>query len=406
MRPPFRQGRLANYLSVAILAFMAAFLLLPTAKSVNNLYYFTVGIPGIAAFFLYHRNIRFLTPIETWMALLMAWNLVIAFHHQDVEYFRNIIHVTAFFFTLSFFSNDSIFHAPCVKVGLYLSLAAYILLSTATSYFNGGFSLGVRQGDMLSRLDGPIYTAMLLVAFYGLLVPLFLKKELGGHIGLIAGFLITMTICALLLQTRSALMGLSVIVLFIAAGSGFYCKKLFLSLLVILLAVAAILMAFPNAIQVGENLLLRKDAFRLELWNRVLEQWQACSHLFGCGKDYEIMNRLSNGQRIHHPHNIFFSQAFYTGWLSLVLMTGMSIAALHYAMTRQHDWALYLIAGLTMLSFDGSLFIGSPDPAWLLFILPLAVLAATQRNDLFLNSGNGQTAPDGHTLFPNDARTD
>lgn len=378
MNLPSRQGRLANYLTLATLVFLAAYLLLPTSKAVNNVYYFLVGLPGIVAFFRYHRGIRFLSATETWMLALVVWCLLVALYHRDVPFFKNIVHVSVFFFTWAFFANPERFQRPGTQLMLYLCLLVYLLASALTLYLHGDFTPGQRLGLMLARLDGPIFTGMLMAALYGLLVPAFLRGQLGGSWGLVLFFLITLLVCALLLQTRAALVGLGVIALLTLVQIGLRRQLLWLLSGLSLTGLAAFLL-LPGAWDIAESLLARRDAFRFQLWQVIWQEWQACSYLFGCGRVHETHVYLPNGLRIQHPHSVFLSQTFYTGVVSLILMLGLLFSALRHALRQRHDWRFYLMAGIVMLNFDGDLFIHNPDEIWLLLWLPLALLAASER---------------------------
>ena len=177
------------------------------------------------------------------------------------------------------------------------------------------------------------------------------------------------------LQSRTGLVGLSLVIglaLLWAVRSG---GRLLISLVGLLVAVVGVGVTVWWLYPEYHALILeRGDSGRLDLWRIMMDEWNNCGILRGCGVEFHTTVTINNGTPIQHPHNIFIAFGVYNGLPALLLFLAISLLALAKAWKFRDPWGLYLCSALACLNFDGSQLIGNPDELWVLVLLPLALL--------------------------------
>lgn len=369
----FAEGdRIAGYFTVALLAFIASFLLLPTTKMVNNVFYALLGLPALAVLLARGRRLAQPAPELLLWGGLLAWYAVVGIQSGDGQYFKHILYVALFFLLVSQMVDPGIFRTPLFARGLFWALGVYVLGSTLVYWATGRYAVGERVIWLPGRMTGPIYTSMWLVCCLALALPTWLRErrwvEGGGALAL-AVFCI-----AYVLQSRSGLVGIAALLFMTAVY--LVVKRtnhgLWLAAGILLLASVGL----SSLWQVPEvaGLLMRADSGRFEIWHKLAGEWLDCSIWMGCGVQYETQATYMGGFPIQHPHNIYLSLGLYSGLVSLLFFLALIGQVLRRAWLQRDAWGLYLLVALIMLNFDGSKLVGNPDELWLLVLLPAALI--------------------------------
>ena len=89
-------GRWANYFTLALLAFIASFLFLPTSKMVNNIFYGLVALPSLLVVILRAKQIRYPNALELAWVILLVIYFVGGALSGDWQYLKHILYVTLF----------------------------------------------------------------------------------------------------------------------------------------------------------------------------------------------------------------------------------------------------------------------------------------------------------------------
>lgn len=121
---------------------------------------------------------------------------------------------------------------------------------------------------------------------------------------------------------------------------------------------------------------------RFGIWNHTLEL-VAQKPWFGWGFDKTLSFRNSLGAVVTTTHSIYFSALLKGGIVGFLLLAGVIVVGLRSAWRRFHE-AMALEAMLYLFSLmffitQGMFVIGSPNEAWVLFWLPLAIALAGRR---------------------------
>lgn len=368
-----------DYFNTVLLLFVAAFLILPTSKMVNNFYYVFMAVPGL--FFLL-REFRVLRPSNFTELVFYALCSYIAIY-SFFEYPRVIVqalYVFVFVLTVSRFVDVEFFNTRAFARVLFWGALLYAAMGAVSYYLINDVPFGVPVNPGLSRLDNPIHTSMFIACTLFVIGPHWIKSNSLWE-GL-AGFVLAFLAIALVFQSRSGLVGVGLWMIFMAISLA---KQMsFRGVLIAGMAIAfLIIVSIPLFDMAGQStqLIDRADSNRLAIWAGYLTLLWDCGLVLGCGfPELESSNlvRESSTNAIFHPHNIYVEMTFHYGIILLLLFVLMMAVALHMALRQKNWWGGYLLAGLLMLNFDGSRITNSPNEVWLMMWLPFALVLARE----------------------------
>lgn len=368
-----------EYFNWTLVFFVAAFLVLPNSKMVNNFYYVFFAIPGL--FFLL-RNYKLLKPINLPELAFIVLSLFIA-SYGFLEQQKTIIHalyVVVFVYGVSRFVEADFFDSRLFARLLFWGGMLYAAACIISSYVIGDNSFGMRLNPGVSRLYSPIQISMFIACSLFIIGPHWLKGKsyLEGFTGLLLAFLVI----ALVFQSRTgivamALWGIFILVYLIRS----YGTKGLVALAVALLLL--ILISIPVFELAGQTtgLIERADAHRFSIWRGYLLAWQDCGVIFGCGFPDVPSQHLvlePNGENVYVTHNIVINLFYHFGVISVVIFSIMMLSILTLAWQQKNWWGGYLSAGVLTLMLDGNRIINNPDIVWLMIWLPMALILARE----------------------------
>ncbi len=368
----FAADRRSAYFTVALVVFVASYLILPTAKMVNNVYYTLLALPSLGVL-LYYRGagIKASSDLMLW-ALLLAWFAVVGIWSGDAQHYKHLLYVALFVLTVSRLIDPQPLRNPIFARGLYWILVGYVSGAAVFYWLTGHYSVGERVLWLPSRMTGPIYTSLWVACCFALAVPGWLRSR--QFIELALAFVVALFCTGYVLQSRSGLVALAAFVLLASMYLSFNRRRdslwLASSLLVVGSAALWAGMTFPEV----SSLFERADAGRFHLWSIMLNEWFACGLWMGCGLEHRTEQLLLNGEAINHPHSVFLSLGVFGGIVALTIFVVLMVVVLRRAWLRRDPWGLYLMTALIGLNFDGAKLIGNPDELWLLVILPACLI--------------------------------
>lgn len=362
----------SGYFTVSLLVFILSFLVLPTSKMVNNVYYIFLAIPALGLIvFGRGRSVKISTGLALWGGLFSCLMLVGVFS-ADLKWLKYVLYVTVFVVLVSQFVDPRPFRTPQFARGLFWVVGAYVLISAIVYWVVGRYAPGERVLWLPGRMTGPIYTSMWLACCFTLALPVWVEQR--RWVELSFAILLAVFCMAYVLQSRSGLLGM-------AALGGLVAVWLILRqarfiFWLGLVALLGCLLVYWAVLEIPEvaRLFARADAGRFELWRIFLAEWEACGLWLGCGTSPNIDVVLSSGMPIQHPHNIFLALGIYGGFFSLFIFVLLMVVVLQEAWGRRDPWGGYLLLALIMLNFDGDRFVDNPNELWLLVLLPAALI--------------------------------
>ena len=104
-RWPFR------YFQLALLVFIASFLLLPTAKMVNNVYYVGIAIPALIALATGHGRYLIRSPIVLLWTLFLCWRLIAVGASGEFQDLKHLTYVTLFLLVVGYLTKPDVFRS-------------------------------------------------------------------------------------------------------------------------------------------------------------------------------------------------------------------------------------------------------------------------------------------------------
>lgn len=367
-----------NYHALALLVFLASFLLLPTSKMVNNVYYALIALPGLFVLLRKRAHLLPLQRIEWCWIAFFAWTLGVGIGSGDPQFFKHVGYVMLFVASVALLVRPEPLRDARFARGLFWTLLLYVLLSAVYYWMSGRYAVGERVLWLPGRMTGPIYTSIWLASCLALVAPTWIGER--RYVEGLLGLCLILFCITFVLQSRSGLVGVAVLTILLGgwhmARAG---RSAFLTLALVAIIVVALLSLLAYA-GYFEALLRRADSGRFELWDILLADWWNCGLLGGCGLGYETSALILGGNPIQHPHNIFLSLGLYFGLPALLLFLIIMTATLWRAWRRRDPWGLYLAVALCMLNFDGSSLIGNPDELWLLVLLPATLIVNRYRS--------------------------
>lgn len=363
---------MAGYFTLALLAFIASFLLLPTTKMVNNVFYALLGLPALVVLLVRGRQLVKPTPELLLWGGLLAWYAVVGIQSGDGQYFKHILYVALFVLLVGQLASPEIFRTPLFARALFWTLGIYVLGSALVYWATGRYAVGQRVLWLPGRMTGPIYTSMWLVCCLALVLPAWLRER--RWLESMAGLALVIFCTSYVLQSRSGLVGVAALLL-VVSGYAFMRRSKHRGVWVgVFIALAGLAILAMSAFPELAWLFRRADAGRFEVWQKLAVEWLDCGVWMGCGVLYETQATYMGGRPIQHPHNIYLSLGLYSGLVSLLLFLALIGQVLRRAWLRRDTWGLYLLVALIMLNFDGSKLVGNPDELWLLVLLPAALI--------------------------------
>ncbi|SDT95286.1 O-antigen ligase family protein [Halopseudomonas salegens] len=366
-----------RYFSWALIVFLAAFVVLPSSKAVNNIYYIFFALPALLLLVAGRWSGATPSLLSALLAAMFSW-LLISGLYVDGHVSKDLLYVGIFCLAVYLWVDPGIFDSALLRRSLFWGLVLYVLASVAIYFFSGDYVPGQRVVELPNRLAGSILTSMLIVCFLGLLLPLLLARM--SYVELVLAILSAFLVIGFILQSRSGLVGMLVVLAVVFGCFGYkaaWLKRLLLLMLAV--AMAGLFVWLLKSSAVAAELLTREDSGRFELWREYWLAWQSCGWFFGCGFTIEDSVIIRENYEIYHPHNIFLTFGFYGGLSTLTLFLLTACCALVVSWRRRDPWFGYLLLALIMLMFDGGSPLGSPDELWLLVWLPIMMIAARER---------------------------
>lgn len=362
-----------GYFTPALMVFIASFLLLPTSKMVNNVYYVLLAVPALAVLLVHRgRDMRPSPTLLLWGALC-AWYVLVGILSADGQYFKHVLYVTLFVLLVSLLVDPQPLRTPLFARGLFWVLGGYVLGSAVVYWLIGRYAVGERVLWLPGRMTGPIFTSMWLACCFALALPVWVARKSWTEL-VTATFLVVFCM-AYVLQSRSGLVGMLALGGLVAGWVALRRPRYLVWLsLAAVLAVGGLLLAVREVPEVA-SLLARADSGRFELWRILAGEWLACGVWLGCGMQHVSEAIILGDAPIQHPHNIFLALGLYSGLVSLLIFLALMAVVLHRAWQQRDPWGLYLFVALVVLNFDGSKLVGNPDELWLLVLLPMALIA-------------------------------
>ncbi len=362
-----------GYFTLALLVFLASFLLLPTAKMVNNVYYALLALPALGVLLAHRgRDIRPEPALLLWSALWL-WYVVVGISSGDLQYFKHVLYIALFVLLVSLLVDPQPLRTPLFSRGLFWVLGLYVLGSAVVYWFSGRYEPGERVLWLPGRMTGPIYTSMWLTCCFALALPAWLSRRL--WLELSAATLLAVFCMAYVLQSRSGLVGMLALAVLLAGWLALRRARYLIWLGGGLVLAAGLLLYGMREVPEIASLFARADSGRFELWRILFAEWLDCGLWLGCGVRYASQATILDGAPIQHPHNIYMALGLYSGLVSLLLFLALTALLLRRAWQQRDPWGLYLLLALLMLNFDGSKLMGNPDELWLLVLLPMALIA-------------------------------
>ncbi|EFW78018.1 O-antigen ligase family protein [Pseudomonas savastanoi] len=365
-------NKVQTYFTVAIVVFLLSFILNPSAKITNNLFYAFTALPGLFFLIKYRGAGVFAEPLGIAWAVFMACFLVPALQAQEFQYYKHIVYVSLFVFVVAGITENGFFRRGLFVRGMFWAICLYILLSSIYSWVTGKFEFGQRVAILPGRMENVIYTSAWLVCSLALALPLWARER--RWIEAVSAVLVTLVLTAFVVQTRTALVGAA----FLFAICTAYSLYRFPLRTAVALLVAGVVAAIGFWLVKDEQwvalLTVRGDSYRVELFEIMTGEWRRCGWVQGCGVDFYTTQTLTGGMPIQHPHNIFVSLGLYTGAASLVMFLVVMAMTLWNALRNGDAWGLYLACALLMLNFDGGQLVGNPDELWVLVLLPATMV--------------------------------
>lgn len=369
-----------DYFLYALVVFLISFIILPTAKMVNNTYYLILALPALI-FILKTRFVSFKIDysIVLWLVLFLIFIVSGAFHSVGFQYYKHIFYLFLFLSACVFFIKGENFFSDNAYRFSFWVIILYVFLSAIYYWVTGKYGVGQRVVWLPSRMTGPIYTSMLISALFCICLPVWLKQR--SYVEFFVAISISLFCMSFILQSRSGIVSL-LFVAFVYFAYLLYLSKglkyisLFFSLSIILFA---FFYSFSDSIPILNKLISRADAGRFELWLQLLRDFNECSYLFGCGPDFSSERMIKGGSPILHSHNIFLALLVHTGILSLIVFLLICTWALYSSFVNKNYWGLYLLSSMVALNFDGSHIVGNPDELWVLILLPIFMIMLKNR---------------------------
>jgi len=201
------------------------------------------------------------------------------------------------------------------------------------------------------------------------------------------GILLVLLLYMLLTQSRGPLLAYGVTILAWSLTGDFsykegnhgYRNNFLLHLLIILAAMAAMFILYPDFFKVH---IFRGTSYRLEIWEQSLLLTKDAP-FFGHGLTADTQLIMSDGAKILHHHSVYMTTLFYGGIVGLLLLIALVGSAIWQGLTRIEKLQRFLLTcmllyGIICMVTDGNTLIRHPKPIWLFIWFPIALVAASE----------------------------
>jgi len=370
-----------NYWICAFSIWLASFFILPNTQWVINLTYVILLLPTLLTLQLSQIK-QFSTDFFARTLFLLMLMLVFAAYRSGdpLSEIKFSLIVLLFYLTvlkLPTYSDESIHRYAWLCL---IFILGYTLTNLLFKFQQGQWVPGQRLYGLFAFVDNPIHVSNLLTVFLAVIshTSLQLKK----YKSLVLAHCLTLFTSVAVLQSRGMLLAwffIVVLSLFII-----YKNKVKPVTLICTMAVLTVFFAaFLNS-DLGKEMLVRSDSYRLEIWHGYLRETVKCGVWLGCGLETNIHYVTHDGISIPHAHSIYVANFSRTGILGTIVFITLIFGSIWYGL-KKNLWAGWMLAaGAIVLMFTSSAIIRSPNERWILIHLPLAYLIKLRIEDKFL----------------------
>ena len=352
---------------------------MPTSKLANTGFYLLVLVPVMFTLPTLLKETMLKVALIQLSLLVLFW-LVLSAVHMDIDQVEKIGKEARHALYVLMFCA-ALYYTLCVKSMSVKKLIEYIfwvaviytVASMAYQYGWQGKAVTTRLYPAL-RFDSPIYMSIILVVFgisilYGLLSEG--KKR--------PAFLLLLLIIFLLYfyNSRTALVALCCGVPAVVMALNIQSK------IKTLLYMSLILLAYVLVSYFYGNLLNRGESYRVDIWLSSLQKAVDCGLLFGCGIAVDSQISIESGRVFQHPHNIYIMHLINTGIFGLISLFLLLVYVCIKGIKSNSLMVFGFMAGLIAFIFDGKDLITNPDDIWLIFWLPLTLVAWEINHNVF-----------------------
>lgn len=367
------------YFNWTLALFVAAFLVLPNSKMVNNFYYLFMAIPGLVYLLSNYKQLKPISFAELSFLALCACTAGYAFFIYP-KIITHALYVVVFAYVVARFVDADFFDSKMFARFLFWGGLLYVAVCAVSFYVIDDVSFGTRINPGVSRLYSPIHISMFVSCSLFVIGPHWLKD--GSYWEGLLGVILAFLAIALLLQSRTGLVGMGIWSIFIL----FYMIRKFgtrggVFLIIGLLVLVAVSVPIFDLAGQSARLIERADAHRLAIWKGYLLATYDCGLLLGCGFPVTPSSHLvldHSGKDVFFTHNILVNQLYHYGLLLLVLFIIVMISVLRLAWQQRNWWGAYLLTGILLSMLDSNRIIDSPNEVWLMIWLPTALIFARE----------------------------
>ena len=372
-------------LSVTLGVFLAGFFLLPSSKSLNNVYYALVLAPALLL--LRGADWRWLATSTLWrLAMLLLVYLTLSGLWSAEFRLQNWLHEAKALPYLAVYL--AVLACVCARRPEYWErlLRATALAATVGTVASAVLFYGKAPWGARLEYYGAVYQPIAAATAAGSCLLLVLLHILPAAQGRARRGL--WLICALVLLGGVVLTGsrtpLAAVV--VCAGLGLALRRQWRLLGATALGAALVVGGLLASGDGARQALARGDSYRLAIWQHFATRVAAHPWL-GEGLLNDDTVRLaapaeSNALTILHPHNAYLATALYGGLPALALLLGLVGLALRQgwqlAARGEPVWLLMLLFALLCMLTDGDRLLHAPRAIWFYFWLPIGVLIGRQ----------------------------
>lgn len=375
-----RDAIATRYAWIALLTFFAICFLPGNSTGATNLYRLFVVVPMLLCFRLADLAVIWAQAPARWFLLLCGWlSLTLlwdGWSHKDAKLLLRALNVVALFYLVFLIGR---FHRPRVPLLLDgwvvfgMLGAALILLDWADPWTpDWGHHVQSPRGVFNHHvLVGWALASTALVALYRFVTAA--RRSVQVAHGLAA---LALGLLVLWVQARSAyvvLIGGALLLLCLHPGR----RAAAMAGAGLLLAVTLLLL-FPAQLSlIGDHILERGTAGRLDIWRQGWQQMLTSGwHLYlGQGLSAEAAHEVA-GTPTAHYHNLLLNQLFYAGAVGVLLYLGWLVALLRPALRDPglRLWGVLVVAMQLGFITDGDRLFVNPSALLLAFLLPAFLL--------------------------------
>lgn len=377
------RARGPQQLAVTLGMFLAGFFLMPSSKSLNNIYYALVLAPAL--FLLRGADWRWLAASPVWRAAmtLLCWLTVSGFWSADFTLrdwlgeAKSLPYVAVYLAVLACASArrpgtfEKWLRAAVLAAVLATVYSAAMFYAHAPWPARLQFATAVYNANEAATMNG---TALLALLFH--LLPA--SPERWRRVAWVA--------CAGVLLGGIALTGsrTPLVATLVCIGLGLVLRRQWR-----LLAMFGVGMALIGGLlldgDAARQALGRGDSYRFDIWHnyalRIAEApWLGEGLLTDETTQVTPSEPAAESITFLHPHNVYLATTLYGGLPALAMLLVMMALALRQgwrgATRGEPVWLLLLLFALLCMLTDGDRLLNAPRAIWFYFWLPVGVLIA------------------------------